>query len=182
MNSVLLFGGSFDPPTLAHVQIAQFAMHEMQAEHVLFMPAYQSPLKDKTRASARCRIAMLELVLQETAWASISRLEIERGGASYTIDTVEAFLQKGIKVQLLIGADQWLQFDQWHRHEDLLELAHPIVIPRDGINVPKKHLLSMTPIDCSSTIARLAIKNDEPLDNILHPRISAYITENGLYQ
>ncbi len=181
MTHLLLFGGSFDPPTLAHVSIAREAMKQTHAGGVIFMPAAQSPLKESSHTDNAHRLAMLTLATADEPWASISTLELERGGTSYTIETVETLLEEGVQVQLLIGADQWSQFPHWHRHEALIELGNPVVIPRNGIDVPPERRLHIEPIVCSSTDARNAVKSGQPTANLLNAEVAKYIETHGLY-
>jgi len=182
MSDVILFGGTFDPPTIAHVEVAKRSMDAISASGVVFAPAFQSPLKNKPLTNPLHRLNMLKHALNDDSWASISLIELEREGVSYTIDTVESLVSEGMCVRLLIGADQWSQFDKWHRYEALLELANPIVIPRDGIDVPANRLLKIERIDCSSTKARLAIQAGDDITSMLHPSVAAYIAEHGLYR
>ncbi len=182
MSDMLLFGGTFNPPTLAHVEFAKSAMGFTGATGVVFMPAFQSPLKNKTITTPKQRLEMLRLALQNESWATISTIELDRGGTSFTIDTIETLINYGMRVRLLIGADQWAQFDKWHRNEELLELGNPLVIPRDGIEVPEKRLLQVEPINCSSTEARHAICEDASTDTIIHQAVALYISEHGLYR
>ena len=181
MSDVLLFGGTFDPPTLGHVEVAKRSMEAVATNGVVFLPAYQSPLKSSTHTSPEHRLNMLNFALKDNSWASISTIELERGGTSYTIDTVESLMNDGMRVRLLIGADQWTQFDKWHRYEELLTLANPIVIPRDDIDVPAERVLNIEQVYCSSTEAREAIQTGKDTASMLLPSVAAYITEHGLY-
>ena len=182
MSEVLLFGGTFDPPTRAHVEVAKRAMVLTGGTAVVFVPAFQSPLKSTTNTSPEHRLAMLQLALQNESWATISTLELERGGTSFTIDTIESLMSDGMRVRLLIGADQWVQFDKWHRHEELLELGNPLVIPRDGIEAPAERLLQVEPMNCSSTEARKAICKDASTDAMLDQAVATYISQHNLYR
>ncbi len=182
MSEVLMFGGSFDPPTRAHVEVAKHAMVLTGGTGVVFVPAFQSPLKSKIKTSPEHRLAMLQLALQKKTWATISTLELERGGTSFTIDTIESLMSDGRRVRLLIGADQWVQFDKWHRHEELLELGNPLVIPRDGIEAPAERLLQVEPMNCSSTEARKAICKDASTDAMLDQAVAMYISQHNLYR
>ena len=178
----LVFGGSFDPPTLAHVQVAHEAMLCTSSTEVIFVPAFHSPLKSSSLAEPAHRIAMLEIALSECPWASIESMELQRGGPSFTIDTLESMQQDNVTLQLLIGADQWKQFEQWHRHQDILSLANPVVIPRDGFQSDHHRCLQINPINCSSTAARKAIEQNTPTEHLLKPAVLSYITTHGLYQ
>ena len=181
MNHFILYGGSYDPPTLAHIGIAKLAMKKTNSVGVIFMPTSQSPHKNKANASNQHRIKMLEIALEGFSWAQISTIEIDRGGISYTIDTMETLMKDGLKIQLLIGADQWSNFKAWHRYEELLDLGNPIIMPRHNIKIPKDRALSDVDINCSSTEARNAIKNGYSTQELLNPKVLTYISKHGLY-
>ena len=89
MSRTLIYGGTFDPPHLAHVQVPHAAMVTLEFERVLFIPAFQSPLKDKTPTSDVHRIAMLELALEDAPWAEISKIEIDR----YKLHDLQPYLK-----------------------------------------------------------------------------------------
>lgn len=181
MCKVLLYGGSFDPPHLGHVHIPQEAMEYLSFDKVIYVPAFQSPLKERTPIEPTHRIAMLELALQGCEWAEISTLEIERKCTSFTIETIEALLGKYNSLRLLIGADQWEQFQQWHRWEDIARLANPAIMPREGSGVLASQTLPITPMKCSSTEIRKGMPSRGNNNALLHPDVTKYIARHNLY-
>ena len=181
MSRTLIYGGTFDPPHLAHVQVPHAAMLTLEFERVLFIPAFQSPLKDKTPTSDVHRVAMLELALEDAPWAEISTIEIDRGGTSYTIDTIESLLTDGEEFRLLIGADQWNQFEQWHRWEEIVKLANPAIMPRSDIEVDNPRLLSIEPLPAASTDIRSLVERGKSIESYVCPKVSSYIAQHALY-
>jgi nicotinate-nucleotide adenylyltransferase len=181
MTRTLLYGGSFDPPHLGHIEIPYKAMVHLGFDHVLYVPAFQSPLKKQIPTDERHRVAMLELALADCPWASISTLELDRAGTSYTIDTVEILQHKYEELRLLIGADQWEQFQQWHRWEDILKLANPAIMPRDGFDVHDERLLPISQLQINSTTIRKLLREGTSSDKYLLPAVSKYIAQHGLY-
>lgn len=182
MKQVLIFGGTFDPPHLGHVKIPCAAMSHLGFDGVLYVPAFQSPLKESESSSSEHRLTMLTLALVDASWASISTLEIERTGTSYTIDTLEALQSPDTSYRLLIGADQWAQFASWHRYEDILKLANPVVLPRDGFESNDPRVLQIEALTASSSSIRERIQGELPVNDLVSPKVAAYITEHGLYQ
>ncbi|MGD9692812.1 MAG: nicotinate (nicotinamide) nucleotide adenylyltransferase [Phycisphaerales bacterium] len=134
---VLVFGGTFDPVTRAHTRIAEAAAKGIGADWTLFVPAKRNPLKrEGPAASDADRVQMLRLALGGAERVGVSTLEVEREGASYTIDTVRELQRRvgeGVTLRLLIGADQALGFHQWREHEALLREAEPVVALRPPI-------------------------------------------------
>ncbi|MBT5136105.1 MAG: nicotinate (nicotinamide) nucleotide adenylyltransferase [Phycisphaerae bacterium] len=181
MCNVLIYGGSFDPPHLGHVRVPKEAMDFLSFDKVVFVPAFQSPLKDRIPTASSHRIAMLNLAVQGLEWAEISEMEIEREGTSFTIDSIEALLGTYNSIRLLIGADQWEQFERWHRWEDITRLAKPAIMPRVGYNSPVEHTLPIAPLTCASTEIRECIASRNDPNAFLHPEVAKYIAEHNLY-
>lgn len=140
--STLLFGGTFDPPHLAHVELPMLVADEIACDRVLYVPAAINPLKAKTPPTPQeHRLAMLEIALRDQPRASISTIELERDGPSYFVDTLEEIAEQeedagdaegrsGATRRFLIGADQAVQFHRWRSWERILELAEPAVMLR----------------------------------------------------
>jgi nicotinate (nicotinamide) nucleotide adenylyltransferase len=152
---VLVFGGTFDPPHLAHAQLPMLAAAQLGCDEILYVPAAINPLKSGTKlkpAPPEHRLAMLLLAVADVPGAKISTIELDRKGKSYTIDTLRALhKQQGNSVgsspsprlrarppapspapifHLLIGADQALDFHRWKNWQEIIELATPAVMLR----------------------------------------------------
>ncbi len=181
MKRVLLYGGSFDPPHRGHVTVPHQAMQHLTFDEVLFVPAFRSPLKDSTPTEQHHRLAMLELALEQCDWASISTIELDRGGMSYTIDTIEALRNSYAELRLLIGSDQWAQFSKWNRWEDIVKLANPAIMPRAGFETNDATLLPIDTLSATSTEIRAMLHRGESIDALVHPRVAQYIAQNKLY-
>lgn len=150
---ILVFGGSFDPPHRGHLDLAFEAARRLDCDEVVFVPARVNPLKQETPPCAgEDRYAMLKAALlarkaagtEPRIRARISRLEIDRDGPSYMIDTLRELHRKLAvspddpedgppirpRLRLLIGSDQALDFDRWKDWKAIIELAPPAVMPR----------------------------------------------------
>jgi nicotinate-nucleotide adenylyltransferase len=182
MTRTLLYGGTFDPPHIAHVHIPHKAMVSLEFDRVLYVPANVTPLKEASSTPVNHRLAMLQLALNGCEWAEISTIEIERGGQSYTIDTIESLQNEGDELRLLIGADQWVQFEQWKRWEDIIRLANPVIMPRDEFDVCDERLLQIDSLPAVSSDIRHRIATGDAIDDLVPPKVAAYITQHQLYQ
>jgi len=186
MTRTLLFGGTFDPIHLGHVRVPHAAMLHLTFDRVIYMPAYRSPLKyDEPQTPAHHRLAMLELALRKHPWATISTIEIDRGGTSYTIDSIELLLSElneGDTLRLLIGADQWMSFDLWYRHETILKLTDPVIMPREGYPCQDDRLLPIEPLPAAATTIRELIREGKPIEHLVDTSIAAYIAQHNLYR
>jgi nicotinate-nucleotide adenylyltransferase len=133
-----LFGGSFDPVHLGHLQLAHDAFRELGLAELRFLPTGQAWQKNQASATDD-RVAMLRLALAGHPEYRLDCREIERPGPSYTIDTLEELrrdLGPECALVWLLGYDQMLRLDTWHRWTDLLSLAHLAYVQRPGHVTP----------------------------------------------
>lgn len=187
-----LFGGSFDPPHLAHVEVAARAREACSLDQVVFIPCRRSPHKDRrTGATGDQRCRLLALALAGLPWAQVSRVELERDPPSFSWMTVEWFrehLGPGCALYWILGADQWRVIESWARPERLAELLTFVVYPRgDDFTGPKPGFRSIALADApglevSATEIRRRIGDGEPTDGLLDPAVRAEADRLGLYR
>lgn len=142
-----IFGGSFDPIHQGHLILAENCREQVSLDLVLFIPCATSPHKTDGAASTdRQRCEMIELAIAGHESFKLSKLEIERGGISYTSDTLAELKQQypDDELLLLMGDDSLESFDRWHEPQKICELAIPVVANRPGsgeidLSVLKKH-------------------------------------------
>jgi len=200
---LLIFGGTFDPPHVAHVRLPVLAARQVNADRVVYLPAALSPFKTGEHVTpAEHRLVMLQLALQDEPKAQIVTLELDAdasgAGPSYTIDTLHALrarLGDRPRLRLLIGGDQLRAFDRWKDHQQIIQLAEPLVMVRppdtrqslldalpEGFDRQawSKRFVDLPVINVSSTDIRnaadLAARDDLP------PKVHDYITSHRLYQ
>ena len=191
MPRIGLFGGSFDPVHLGHLLVAQAAKEELQLDRLFFILAAQSPFKpDRQPSAARERLRLLRLALAGWTWCEVDEQEIQRGGISYTIDTVRDYVARFPDTELfyLVGADQAVQLGKWRAAADLARLAQFVVIPRPGQNgtgllpVPfRGRVLGGFPVGISSSEIRARVKAGLPLEPLVPKPVAEAIRNNGLY-
>ena len=133
-GSVGILGGTFDPIHHGHLAIAEEAREALGLEFVLFMPAAEPPHKPgRPVTPAAHRLAMVELAVADNPDFGVSEAEIVRGGASYTVDTLEALAADGLEQPWLILSSEALAgFPTWRSPERILALARLAVVPRAG--------------------------------------------------
>jgi nicotinate-nucleotide adenylyltransferase len=195
-DTVLLFGGSFDPPHRAHILLPQQACAAIHADHLAFIPTAQQPLKT-SQTPAHHRLAMLQLALASEPHCHVLDLELHRSGPSYTIDTLRQLKQlwgDAVTLRLLIGADQLAAFDRWKDWQQIIDLAQPVVMQRDGqlpITLPDgfdrdlwlKRIITVDRIDISSTVLRRQLAHGDTIDtSLLAPSVQSYIRKYALYR
>ena len=182
MTTTLLYGGTFDPVHNGHVQVPLAAMQHLGFDRVLYVPANIPPLKEDASTPPSHRLAMLQLALSDSPWAEISTIELDREGTSYTIDTLEALHSDGDSMRLLIGADQWQQFQSWKRWDEIIKLADPVVMPREGCEIEHERILPIHPLPATSTDIRTFIRDGVSIEPLVDPQVAAYITKHNLYR
>ena len=192
---LLIFGGSFDPPHVAHAELPLLVAAQIGADVVVYVPAGKAPHKlDKVQTDPQHRLAMLRRAVSELPHAVVVTDEIDRvadGRPSYTVDTLEQLaprLHPEAEMRLLIGTDQVDIFDSWHRAERVIELAEPVVMmrpPTTADDLPeawRSRVVAVPTTEVSSTAVRARVAAGESLDGWVAPEVAAYIAECGLYQ
>jgi nicotinate-nucleotide adenylyltransferase len=141
-RSVGILGGTFDPVHIGHLAVGEEAREALGLDEVLFVPAGLPPHKqDRVITPAHHRVAMLELAIRDNDRFSLSRVEIDRAGPSWTVDTVAALVADAeragtaIDVTLILSAESWAGFAGWRSPERLLSLCRIAVVPRAGFDV-----------------------------------------------
>jgi len=133
-GSVGILGGTFDPIHHGHLGIAEEAREALGLERVLLVPASSPPHKPgRPVADAAHRLAMVELAIAGNPAFAVSRIEVERGGASYSVDTLEALRSEGVEQPwFILSAEALAGFPAWREPDRILSLCRLAVVPRGG--------------------------------------------------
>lgn len=189
-----IFGGSFDPVHNAHLALAQHALDQLALDEVIWVPAGQPWQKRRALAPVAHREAMVALAIEGEPRFTLSRIETQRNGPSYTVDTVRELdrLRPGARWHLLIGADQYAAFHTWHGWHELLGLVTLAVAGRDAgaaatpadpavLRVPYE-TVSLPTMPVSSTDIRARVARGEPIDSLAPAAVARYIARHHLYR
>ncbi|HMN75462.1 MAG TPA: nicotinate-nucleotide adenylyltransferase [Burkholderiaceae bacterium] len=193
-----LLGGSFDPVHNAHVALARSAIETLALDELLWVPTGVAWQKTRAATPAAHRIAMLRLAIGAAPCQRIERCEVERGGPSYTIDTVTELQRRQPHAQwwLLLGQDQLANLPSWHRWHDLVARVKLAVANRAGAAL---HLapelapelaaagvsvaeLPLAPMDVSSTAIRDRVAAGLGIAELVPAPVARYIELHGLYR
>lgn len=188
-RTIILFGGSFDPPHVAHIVLPMLVREAVGADAVAYVPCASQPLKQHLRQTpAEHRLAMLRLALANCPHAHILTDEIDRPGPSYTIDTLETLQKKypTVRWRLLIGLDQAAIFPKWKMADRIVAVADPIMMRRAGKNavVPDQwanRVIDVPPMEISSTTIRVRVLQGLSIAGLAPPPVVDYIRRHGLY-
>ena len=127
-----IFGGSFDPPHMAHMALAQHAVEQFNLDELRIIPTGDAWHKIRALTPSPHRLAMTRLAFADVPKVVVDPREIDRKGATYTFDTLQELHveQPDAELYLFIGADQARAFQTWHRWQDILRMATVVVAAR----------------------------------------------------
>jgi nicotinate-nucleotide adenylyltransferase len=187
-----IFGGTFDPPHVGHLVVAVNARYALRLDRLLLVVAHDPWQKTHSRpvSSARDRLAMVEAAVADVEGLEASALEIERGGISYSADTLAALRDEDPSrdLFLVVGSDAAAGLPTWERGDEVRKLATIVVATRpgaeDGSPPPGWSWESLeTPrLEVSSTDLRARIADGRPLDYLLTPAVIDCIQSRRLYR
>ncbi len=194
-----VFGGSFDPPHLGHLILAGEAVHQMQLARLLWVLTPTPPHKlNQEVTQLQFRLAMLELAISDNPNFKLSRLELDRPGPQFTLDTLHLLMKQEADAQLilLLGGDSLHDLPEWHQPEDIISICHQIgVMRRLGDELELTRLEARLPgitskityidaplLEIASHDVRERIKNNEPFRYYLLPAVYEYIQKHNLYR
>ena len=197
-----VFGGTFDPLHLGHIALAEKVLEEDLADEIMFVPAGKPPHKlNQPVTEGLKRLEMLKLTLESYPQFALSDYEIvNKRKTSYTVNTLRA-LQTAFperKFKLMLGMDNFLEFDTWHKHQEILKDFELIIFTRPGfkkislVKITEKFgqkiahqiersILDTVNMDIASRQIRKVISESGDYKNLVLPAVAQYIEENGLY-
>lgn len=209
LKTIALFGGTFDPIHRGHVQSAVELKQKLQLDELRLLPCHNPPHRKTPNCSSAQRLEMVRLAVQGTGLLVDDR-ELKRDQLSYSVDTLEQLRREcGDQISLMwvMGTDAFSQLDGWYRWQDLMSLAHIVVMARPQEQLPEtgpvaellarhaaasisdiKHnvagkilTVALQPYPISASGIRSAIAADEPVEQFLPSAVLNYIKEHHLY-
>ncbi len=199
-NCIGIMGGTFNPIHNGHIMLAKTAYEQFgDIEKIVFLPNAMPKYKDsKEVIDSSHRLAMVNMGIKDYNWASLSDMEIKRGGITYTYDTLKEIksINPGIKIYFIIGADSLANIKTWFRYQDVLSMCTLLVAKREGENLDivamgdklmseydfcRIEYMDMEEYDASSTDIRASVERGVIPYDLLPIGVSDYILENKLY-
>lgn len=186
-----IFGGTFNPPHIAHSIAAQSVMEKLQLDTILFVPSGNPPLKESIDAKQRMDMAILAFADNEKF--EVSDIEIQNTGEkSYTINSLKKLKEiygSDAKLFLIIGADNLIQLPKWKEPEKLFELSEVIVINRPDYShensdtkfIGKVKFVNIPFMEISSSMIRQYIKEGRSIKYLVDEKVRKFIKDNNLY-
>ena len=188
-----ILGGTFNPPHIGHLIVAEYVRESLSLDKVLFVPSAISPHKQHLEVvSAHHRVAMLRCAIEGNGYFSVSEIETRRGGISFTIDTLKGVKEeyRNDKLFLLIGMDNLVEFHSWKTPERILEMATLVVMTRPEVGDASPEIMldgrarvcAVPEIAISSREIRTRVKEGRSIRYMVPPPIEDYIISNSLYR
>ncbi|WP_077621439.1 nicotinate-nucleotide adenylyltransferase [Sediminibacillus massiliensis] len=187
MKKIGLLGGTFDPPHLGHLLIAEEVYATLGLDEIWFIPSYEPPHKQKSGTRAEHRVEMVEAAIKDNPNFSINTVEIERRGKSYTIDTVKTLKTRypAYSFYFIIGGDMVEYLPKWHRIEELADLVQFVGVKREDYQFQTQFPVlevSIPRVDVSSTMIRERIAGGRSVRYLIPDEVFYVIKEYHLYE
>jgi nicotinate-nucleotide adenylyltransferase len=179
---IAIYGGSFDPPHLGHVLSVAWAISAAELDALWIIPTWKHVFDKQHGASFEERQAMCELAFAPFRNVEVSDIERRLGGVSRTLETLDALEDENPDAvfRLLIGADVLPMTARWYRWDEVVKIAPPLVIGRQGYAVPEGCPISIPNIN--STDIRTGLSNAADVTGLVPSTVIEHIRSRGLYQ
>jgi len=213
-RKVGIFGGNFEPFHYGHLNSVVSVADKFELDEVRVVPASVSPLRVQTQGSTpEQRLEMAKLgTSANRALIQVDARELERGGVSYTVDTLEAMLKENpdLDLYLIVGMDQFLKFDKWKSFDRILAIADLVVTSRPGMDLPYSledwplairnmvgdsdskqamlktgrtiHFFQLNDVEVSGTEVRKKMRIGQSISSLVPPNVEEFIRNNKLYE
>ncbi len=188
MRKIGILGGTFDPPHIGHLIIANEVLTALDLDEVRFMPNHTPPHKHKTDSvSNEDRIEMLRRSIKNQCRFSLELIEIETPGTSYTYETIKRLKEKepDAEYYFIIGADMIEYLPKWYNIDELVKLVHFVGVERPPYKTDSRYhvkLVDAPHIYLSSSYIREKVKGGLSIKYLVEPAVEEYIEENSLYE
>ncbi|MBQ5892698.1 MAG: nicotinate (nicotinamide) nucleotide adenylyltransferase [Clostridia bacterium] len=199
MTRIGIYGGTFSPPHNGHIAAAKAFMEQMWLDILYVIPASTPPHKQMTCAvSPEDRLDMCRLAFSEMEGVYVSDMEIQRGGKSYTVDTLRELTGEDRRLFLLLGTDMMLSLGEWYRPDEIFRLSYPVYIRREKDAILDQRIIQTIadynekygkvvrrivtePLVISSSEIRRRFEARESVEGLLPPSVEKYIRDKHLY-
>lgn len=200
IRRVGIYGGTFAPPHIGHVEAAKAFMKQMRLDYLYVIPAAIPPHKQcNFIVDPIHRLAMCDLAFSGIDGVIVSDLELRRGGVSYTVDTLRELTAPDTRLFLFCGTDMFLTLDQWYQADEIFKLCYPIYIRRENDQFITNKILKKIgeytekynavvrrvvtePIELSSSRVRKTIAEGGDISGMVDPKVKMYIEDHGLFR
>lgn len=188
-----IFGGTFNPPHIAHIVAAESVCDQLKLDKILFVPAAIPPHKlNEKIIPAELRLQMVKLAIKDNSKFEICDIELLRSGPSYSIDTIRELKGRfpGDDFFFIVGIDLLIDFHSWKSPEKILDECTVVAISRPGFALEsvdkellrKVEVVNVPSIDISSSEIRRRVKSGKPIKFLVPPAVEEFIYANKIYR
>jgi len=191
-----ILGGTFDPPHSGHLALAEAALEQLELDEVLFIPTNRNPLKKtRTGMAAKHRIAMVDRLIKGKPQMAYTDMEITRGGASFSVDTIsELQMVRQADYWFIMGADALRGLPEWKSPQRLMRMCRlavavrpPLIVADVLVKLPEEYkgkvdVIKMSALDISSSELRDRLHTGQSVASWISPEIQQYIETHKLYR
>ncbi|MEO8209851.1 MAG: nicotinate-nucleotide adenylyltransferase [bacterium] len=192
-KTIGIFGGTFNPPHIAHSIVAESVREQLKLDKILFIPSGNPPLKESI--SAKHRLAMAKLAFGNDKHFEVNDIEMQNvNERSYTVNTLgklnEIHKDDPVRFYLIIGVDNLIEFPKWKDPEKLFEMSEVVVINRPGFEVKrsetkfadKVNFVTVPYLEISSSMIRSLVLGGRSIRYLVSEEVEDYIERNNLYK
>lgn len=187
MKRIGILGGTFNPPHIGHLIIANEIKYALDLDEVRLIPTASPPHKTADKdVTALQRLKMVELAVEGAEGLTASSFEVDKGGVSYSYDTISALkeIEPETEFFFIIGADMVDLLPTWHKIDELVQIVTFIGVNRPGAHGETPYpvtFISIPEIDLSSTVIRDRLAEGGTIRFLTPPKVDSYIRQEGLY-
>lgn len=187
MNRIGIIGGTFDPPHVGHLLIAEEVRIALKLDEIWFIPTNEPPHKEKAMTNGKNRVKMVKKAVKSNHYFKVNEIEMERDGKSYTIDTMRALKNRNPDVEFyfILGADMVEYLPYWDEIEELMEIVNFVGVKREGYELNSKYSIIEIPIpmiDISSSMIKERLINGKSVTYLIPESVEVFINEEHLYE
>ncbi len=187
-----ILGGTFNPVHNGHLVAAQEVREKMDLSRIIFIPSAYPPHKtEEDLASAKHRLNMLKLAIDRKPYFTVNTIEIDRGGKSYSVDTmkeIKKLYKKDTKFFFILGIDAVTEIFTWKDVKVFLSMCELVAVNRPGLSLkdvskklPPVNIVTVTPIGISSSLIRERLREGKPIAYLVPEKVEKYIKRYKLY-
>lgn len=186
-----VLGGTFNPPHIAHLIVAHVVREALALDRILLVPSCVHAFKGEAEATPIQRATMSELAVAGDRWLEVDRIEVQRGGTSYTVDTLRELSEREPRTNwhLILGHDNLAELAAWREADRLAEFAEIVATTRGSAEPPPSlplaqrcTLVAVPALEISSTAVRDRVAAGKSIRYWVPPGVEAFIREHGLYR
>ncbi|MGP4107203.1 nicotinate-nucleotide adenylyltransferase [Virgibacillus sp. L01] len=187
MKSIGILGGTFDPPHLGHLIIAEEVRVALKLDEIWFIPSQEPPHKEKAFIGAPHRVEMVKRAISSNPSFKLNTIEVSRSGKSYTFETMKQLTKDNpdIKFHFIIGADMVEYLPNWNHINNLLDMVIFVGVKRKGYKLNSKYSIvevNVPLIEISSTNIKERLNNNTSIKYMVPDAVENYIKEKQLYE